>query len=102
MNLPTKSTLALGNAMFADAAKTALSAVFHLDDMGCTVREIELRGRRPLVRIERPPADCWLRGALYKRETRHGVTRITYVASYRGAQVEWEESRFQPPARALA
>jgi hypothetical protein len=86
----TKASLALGNAYFIDAAKSAMDAVFHLDDMGCVVREIELRGRRPIIRIDPPPVRCWLRGALHKRVTQHGATRTVYVAVCHGAKVEWE------------
>lgn len=98
----TKASLALGNAYFIDAAKSAMDAVFHLDDMGCTVREIEIRGRRPLVRIDPPPASCWLRGSMRRRITQHGVTRTVMVTVCHGAQVEWETIALRDPQEARA
>lgn len=99
---PNKTTLALGNALLVDGLKSAMSAAFHLDDMGCTVREVMVFGRRPLVRIEPPPATCWLRGALRRRITEHGVTRTVYVTVCLGAQVEWETSAQRDPQEARA
>lgn len=89
---PGKTTLALGNALMVDGLRAAMSAAYHLDDMGCSVREVLVYGRRPLVRIDPPPAHCWLRGALRRRITERGVTRTVFVTVCHGAQVEWETS----------
>lgn len=90
-------TLALANALAVDATRIAMSAVYHLDDAGCTVREIDIRNRRPVIRIEPPPANCWLRGALRKRITERGVTRTVYTTTCQGALVEWESSHHRTP-----
>lgn len=99
---PGKTTLALGNALMVDGLKSAMSAAFHLDDMGCTVREVLVLARRPLVRIDPPPAQCWLRGALRRRITERGVTRTVYVTVCHGTQVEWETSALRDPQGARA
>lgn len=99
---PGKTTLALGNALMVDGLRAAMSAAYHLDDMGCTVREIEIRGRRPLVRIDPPPASCWLRGSMRRRITQHGVTRTVMVTVCHGAQVEWETIALRDPQEARA
>lgn len=91
------STLALANALAVDATRIAMSAIHHLDDAGCTVREIDIRNRRPVIRIEQPPINCWLRGALRKRITEHGITRTVYVTTCHGALVEWEASQHSTP-----
>lgn len=95
--MSTKATLALGNALLVDGLRSAMSAAHHLDDMGCTLREVVLRGRRPVIRIDTPPMHCWLRGALHKRITEHGVTRTVYVATCHGTTVEWETSQHRTP-----
>ncbi len=100
--LTGKTTLALGNALMVDGLKSAISAAFHLDDMGCSVREVLVYGRRPLVRIDPPPAHCWLHGALRRRITERGVTRTVYVTVCHGAQVEWETSTLHAPREARA
>ncbi|MGE4439579.1 hypothetical protein [Achromobacter sp.] len=100
--LPVKPTLALGNALMVGGLKSAMSAAYHLDDMGCTVREVLVFGRRPLVRIDTPPATCWLRGALRRRITERGVTRTVYVTVCHGAQVEWETSALRDPQEVRA
>lgn len=89
--------IALANALAIDATKVAMSAVFHLDDVGCTVREIDIRGRKPVVRIDPPPANCWLRGALRRRITERGITRTVYVTTCHGATIEWETSQHRTP-----
>ena len=94
--------LALANALAVDATRIAMSAIYHLDDAGCTVREIDIRNRRPVIRIEQPPANCWLRGALRKRITQHGITRTVYVTTCHGALVEWETSQHRTPEVAHA
>lgn len=101
-NAPGKTTLALGNALMVDGLRAAMSAAYHLDDMGCTVQGIEVRGRRPLVRIDPPPATCWLRGALRRRITERGVMRTVYVTVCHGAQVEWETSALRDPQEVRA
>jgi len=97
-----RSTLALGNAAVVDGLRSAMSAAYHLDDMGCTVREVLVLGRRPLVRIDPPPAACWLRGALRRRITENGVTRTVFVTVCHGAQVEWETCASRDRQGALA
>ena len=90
-------TSALCNALIVDAARTAADAVLWLDTNHCTVREIDIRSRRPLIRIDPPPAGGWLKGALRKRITERGITRTVYVTSCQGATVEWEVRRHCAP-----
>ncbi len=82
--------LCLANSVAVDAARAAVGAIIHLDRLGATVREVDIRGRRPLVRIDPPGRDGFLRGALRRRITERGVTRTVYVTTCLGATVEWE------------
>lgn len=97
-----RSTLSLGNSVLVDGLKSAMGVAFYLDGMGCAVREVEVRGRRPVIRIDPPPAQCWLRGALRRRITERGVTRTVYATVCQGAQVEWETSTLHEPWQAHA
>ncbi len=94
--------LALANALMVDAMRAATTAVYHLEECGATVREIVIRGRRPLIRIERPPSGSWLHGALRRRITERGVTRTVYATTCHGTVVEWEVSQHHAPAVARA
>lgn len=82
--------LCLANRLAADAARTTMAAIYHLDSLGATVREIDIRSRRPLIRIDPPAGIEFLRGALRKRITDRGTTRTVYVTTCHGATVEWE------------
>lgn len=94
--------LCLANSLIADAARSAMAAIHHLDELGATVREIDIRSRRPVVRIDPPATDGFLRGALRRRITEGGVTRSVYVTTCHGATVEWEVRQQRAPAVARA
>lgn len=86
----------------ADGMRTALGALYRLDEAGLTVHAISVRGSRPVIQIEPPPADTFLQGAMQRR-TVTGLQRVTtMVASFHGATLEWpvRETRRQQVVRA--
>ena len=84
------STLKPGNAAMSGTLKTALSALHHLDDAGCTVLDLDIRGATPVLRVDRPPQ--FVRGAIRVSRPRGSWHRVLLrVASYHGAQIEWEQ-----------
>lgn len=84
--------VAFCNALVTNACHTAADAALHLDAAHCTVREILITGRTPLIRIDPPPAGGFIRGAMRLRRTQGGITRVVYIADFRGARLEWETS----------
>lgn len=83
---------ALSNAFITEAAQTVAEAVLHLDAANLTVREVRIQGRKPLIRIDPPPAPSFIKGAMRSRVTERGVRRTVYVALFHGATIEWEVS----------
>jgi len=70
--------------------KTSLGAVHLLDERGITIRNIRLDGAKPVIEVDPPTDDLFLRGALRSRVTFNNVTRTVLATVYRGCQVEWE------------
>lgn len=94
---------ALCNALLSEGARTASEAVLWLDACGCTVREIHIHTRRPLIRIDPPPMGVLLQNAaLHKRIVQNGERREVYVALIRGARIEWETSQIFQRASEVA
>ncbi|HET8898426.1 MAG TPA: hypothetical protein VFN09_06635 [Rhodanobacteraceae bacterium] len=90
-----RCTLAAGNRATCDALLAAISAVYHLDDAGCTVLDVELRGGKPVLRIDRPPA--FVRGVATVTHRVGRARERRMVAAYHGAQIEWAERELPPP-----
>ncbi|MCX7563442.1 hypothetical protein OS176_07805 [Xanthomonadaceae bacterium XH05] len=82
----------LSNALICDAARITVEAVLQLDAAGLTVREVQIQGRKPLVRIDPPPSASFIKGALRRRITQGGVRRTVYASLFHGATIEWEIS----------
>lgn len=84
-----KMTLKAGNLAFYQALTAAITATFHLDDSGCCVLDIDIRGGKPVLRIDRPPA--FVRGVPTVVRLRHGIRERRVCANWHGAQIEWLE-----------
>ena len=71
------------------ALTLALSAIFHLDDAGCTVTAIDVRGARPVLTIDKPPA--FVRGVATVTQGIGGERKQRMAANFHGAQIEWTQ-----------
>ena len=70
-------------------------AVHHLKQHGCVVVGVTVHrlqpGRRPVIRIDAPPASAWLRGAMRRRvQMGDGKVHTLMAVPFRGCQVDWE------------
>lgn len=88
------SALNCNNHALYLGATAALGALFRLDEMRCVIRAIEIRGGRPVIEIDPPPAAAaqFLRGAMRRRVACQHTTRTVMATSVMGAQVEWQVS----------
>lgn len=91
----THTTLSPGNRVAYAALTAAISAIYHLDDAGCTATDIDLRGGKPILQIDRPPAFVHGVATVTQRVGRARERRM--VANYHGAQIEWTERELPPP-----
>ncbi|KAF1692736.1 hypothetical protein CSC62_13965 [Pseudoxanthomonas jiangsuensis] len=87
------------SARFNGLLKAAMGALHLLDERGLCVRDIRLSGSRPVFEIDPPPAGGFLRGAMRRRETFNGVTRMVMATAFHDCQVEWEITEHHQPAR---
>lgn len=76
------------NEILCTAASKAIGALFFLDAAGATVCSIEVRGGRPLIRLDGSPAH-FIQGAIRKSQTIGGLREHVMVALVQGCQVEW-------------
>ena len=76
------------------ALTLALSAIFHLDDAGSTVTAIDVRGSRPVLTIDKPPA--FVRGVATVTQGVGGARKQRMAANFHGAQIEWTEPAPSP------
>jgi hypothetical protein len=85
------SDLHPANAAFGTALNAALAAVQHLNDQGAIVLSVDIRGPRPIVRID-GQRGLFLQGAMKRRWREGWLRRVTLVAPVHGCQVEWTEN----------
>lgn len=87
--LNVADALSANNGTMYQALTCALSALYLLDDAGCTVRDLDVRGGRPVLQVDRPPE--FVRGAptMTRRAGDHIERRM--AAPWHGAQIEWTE-----------
>lgn len=78
------------NTIIHDALDKAKAAVRLLNDHGATVLSVEVRGGRPLVRID-GPSGAFLYGAMKTRRREGNEHKLVLAASVQGCQVEWTE-----------
>ncbi|MGP1666708.1 MAG: hypothetical protein ACTS5I_12505 [Rhodanobacter sp.] len=76
------------NEILRSAACKAVGAIFFLDDAGATVTSIEVRGGRPLIRMDGAP-DQFIQGAIRKSQRVGMLRECVMVAMVHGCQVEW-------------
>lgn len=76
------------NEILRTAANKALGALFFLDEAGATVCSIEVRGGRPLIKLDGSPGR-FIQGAIRKSRTVGGLREHVMVALVQGCQVEW-------------
>lgn len=81
--------LSRGNRPMYGALTAALSAIFHLDDAGSTVTAIDVRGSRPVLTIDKPPA--FVRGVATVTQGIGGERTKRMAANFHGVQIEWTE-----------
>jgi len=87
------------NAMVQEQLKKTMAAVYHLDDAGCTVIEVSIGRRNPVVTIE-SGKEPFVRGAVKSRRTVDGITRVVVATTSHGCQIEWCEN-YAPVAQAV-
>ena len=76
------------------SALTALTAaLFHLDDLDCTITSARTGRRNPVIEIEppKPSSAQWLNAGVHSRVAINGQRTITYAARVRGVEVRWVE-----------
>lgn len=99
MNALTETGLKLslkpGNKALYDALMRAVSAIFHLNDAGSTAIDIDIRGGKPVLQVDRPPV--FVRGVATVTQRVCGTRQRRMVASFHGAQIEWLERETPTP-----
>lgn len=65
-------------------------AMWHLGLSAYTPRQIVINERRATIVIERPSAGSFIKGAMRRRQTKDGITRTVFTASFHGCLLEWE------------
>jgi hypothetical protein len=89
MNRPL--TVSLANQALYGGLTSALAALVHLNDQGCTVRNVHLEpSRRPRIVILQPEGP-FLQGVQRMRVRSGNGHRLVMSASVHGCQVEWVE-----------
>lgn len=83
------SSLKAGNMILRSALGMALDAIYQLDDAGTTVKDIDIRGGMPVLRIDQPPQ--FVQGVITVRHASGRYTERLYAAPFRGCQLEWTE-----------
>lgn len=76
------------NDMLRTAINKAIAALFFLDDAGATVCSVEVRGGRPLIRLDGAPSQ-FIQGAIRKSQPVGNLREHVMVAMVQGCQVEW-------------
>lgn len=76
------------NDLLRAAINKALGALFFLDGAGATVTSIEVRGGRPLIKLDGAPGR-FIQGAIRKSRPTGGLRELVMVAVVQGCQVEW-------------
>lgn len=87
------SALSRGAAALNSGLTAAMAVLHRLDNMGINVRGVEVRCGKPVMQIDPPPVNAFLRGAMRRRERRGNVQRTVIAASFHGAQLEWDAVR---------
>lgn len=90
--LNVADVLSRANGVMYQALTCAISAVYLLDDAGCTVRDIDIRAGKPVLQLDRPPE--FVRGAptMTRRAGDHIERRM--AAPWHGTQIEWTEHEY--------
>lgn len=76
------------NEILRTATNKAMGALFFLDDAGATVTSVEVRGGRPLIRLDGAPGQ-FVQGAIRKSHKVGALREHVMVAMVQGCQVEW-------------
>jgi hypothetical protein len=77
------------NAAFSEVLKVAIDAVQRLDEAGCTVLDLDIRGGTPVLRVDRAPE--FSTGSTTVRRTQGAMRESVKAAPYFGAQIEWTQ-----------
>ncbi len=93
-------SLSAGNYAFHAALTAATGALWMLDDAGVTVLDIDVRGGRPVLQVDRPPAFVTGVATVTRRRGETCVRKL--AAPYRGVQIEWDERVAMPRREATA
>lgn len=76
------------NEILRAAINKALGALFFLDGASATVTSVEVRGGRPLIRLDGAPGQ-FIQGAIRKSQRVGMLREHVMVAMVQGCQVEW-------------
>ncbi|CAM5386662.1 hypothetical protein [Rhodanobacter lindaniclasticus] len=76
------------NEILRAATNKALGAIFFLDEAGATVVSVEVRGGRPLIRLDGAPTR-FVKGAIRKSRRVGELREHVMVAMVQNCQVEW-------------
>ena len=87
------TALSRGAAALNSGLTAAMAVLHRLDNMGINVRGVEVRGGKPVVSIDPPPINSFIRGAMRRRERRGDVLYTVVAAPFHGTQIEWDAVR---------
>lgn len=76
------------NDILRAAVNKALGALFFLDEAGATVTSVEVRGARPLIKLDGAPGQ-FIQGAIRMSRPVGGLREHVMVAMVQGCQIEW-------------
>lgn len=76
------------NAIVALGLTAAGACLERLEQLGCTVRGVQITNRNPRIEIDPPPAGV-LTGAVMRRERRPQGVSFTHATHLDGCEVRW-------------
>lgn len=85
----TNTPLSQTNQRLLDALTLAAGVIQQLDAQHIDVRDIDVRGGTPVLRVAKPPQ--FVRGVCRMRAPQGTGQVSIFAAPYHGAQLEWSE-----------
>lgn len=76
------------NQHIAKGLTNSLAALYHLQEAGCTLIQVDLGQRNAVIWIERP--STFLQGSIHNRVVCNGKVVTTYVTRVHDCEVRWE------------
>lgn len=78
-----------GNKHLKAALLIAISAIYHLDDAGSVALDVDVRGGKPVLQVDRPPQ--FVQGVASMTVVTGGYRQRRMATTFHGAQIEWHE-----------